>query len=235
MTPRPRTAVNLGLAGCLVLGLLDLGLLNLWAAPRAFQAEGGVSTSETPETPHVAQGPRRADAGPAHVSSREHARADAGQQLAVAPKQGPSQATAPAPDAAIRPPDAAVAVKPVKPSEPVKPSQPVAPPLPKAIVVYFDTNSKVLRPRDVTRLQQLASQLGQAKVMIEGHTDQRGSEAKNSQLAVDRAEIIRDRLKSLGVTSDRITVRGFGSSKPADLSDTPAGWQKNRRVEIRIY
>jgi len=225
MISRVHTAANLGLAGCLLLGLVDLGLLNLWAAPRAFQTRG-TSTSPTPETPLVASVPRRADAGRTHVSGPKPVRTDAGQRLAVAPKQGPSRATAPAPDAAVRRPDAALAT----PSR-----EPPPPTLPKAVVVYFDTNSAALRPRDVKRLQQLVGQLKQARMMVEGHTDQRGSEAKNSQLAVDRAEVIRGLLKRLGVPSDRIMVRGFGSTKPADLSDTPESWQRNRRVEIRIY
>lgn len=80
-----------------------------------------------------------------------------------------------------------------------------------------------------------------ASVLIEGHTDSKGSNAYNLQLSRKRAESIKNWLvQEGGVDAERIMTKGWGESKPAapnenpDGSDNPKGRQENRRVEITV-
>lgn len=78
------------------------------------------------------------------------------------------------------------------------------------------------------------------RVSIEGHTDSIGSDAYNQTLSERRAESVASTLESDGVSSQRITVKGYGKRYPvapntnADGADNPDGRAKNRRVEVVI-
>lgn len=78
------------------------------------------------------------------------------------------------------------------------------------------------------------------RVAVEGHTDSIGSAAFNQELAEHRAENVVIALENSGVTSGRITARGYGKRYPVapntnpDGTDNPAGRAKNRRVEVII-
>ncbi len=67
--------------------------------------------------------------------------------------------------------------------------------------------------------------------VIEGHTDNRGTEKYNGNLSRRRAESVRQYLiKNFGIASARLTARGYGFSKPIASNKTDAGRQENRRV-----
>lgn len=69
---------------------------------------------------------------------------------------------------------------------------------------------------------------------IEGHTDDVGTQAYNYSLSVRRAEAVRDFLsRQIGVPADRLTVKGFGDTRPAMPGTTPVARAENRRVVIR--
>jgi outer membrane protein OmpA-like peptidoglycan-associated protein len=79
------------------------------------------------------------------------------------------------------------------------------------------------------------------KVLIEGHTDSKGSPDLNLELSKRRAEAVKDWLvKKKRIPKSIITTRGFGETKPVapntnpDGSDNPQGRQQNRRVEITV-
>ncbi len=78
------------------------------------------------------------------------------------------------------------------------------------------------------------------RIAVEGHADAIGSEAFNQQLSEHRAENVAVALENAGVSSSRLTSRGFGKRYPVapntnpDGSDNPAGREKNRRVEVVI-
>jgi outer membrane protein OmpA-like peptidoglycan-associated protein len=78
------------------------------------------------------------------------------------------------------------------------------------------------------------------RVSVEGHTDSIGSEAVNQRLSERRAESVVTALENDGVSSQRITAKGFGERYPiapnsnSDGTDNPAGRAKNRRVEVVI-
>jgi outer membrane protein OmpA-like peptidoglycan-associated protein len=67
---------------------------------------------------------------------------------------------------------------------------------------------------------------------IEGHTDNAGKPEFNQALSLKRAEAVRDALIERGVPADRLTVEGFGSSKPIASNAAESGRDRNRRIEI---
>ena len=72
------------------------------------------------------------------------------------------------------------------------------------------------------------------RVRIEAHVDARGDAADLQKLTQDRAEALAGRLVSSGVDGARIQANGMGSSNPVTANTTPAGRQRNRRIEITL-
>jgi outer membrane protein OmpA-like peptidoglycan-associated protein len=72
------------------------------------------------------------------------------------------------------------------------------------------------------------------RVVIEGHTDDRGNADVNRKLSQARAEAVRDYLVSKGVESARLEARGFGPDRPIASNKTERGRAANRRVAFII-
>jgi outer membrane protein OmpA-like peptidoglycan-associated protein len=72
------------------------------------------------------------------------------------------------------------------------------------------------------------------RVRIEGHTDDKGSEAYNLRLSQKRAASVVKWLVKHGIAQARLTSKGFGRSRPIDRNDTEEGRAQNRRVELHI-
>ena len=110
--------------------------------------------------------------------------------------------------------------------------------------ILFDFDKADLRPEAADTLQKVATVLneyGSSPVLVEGHTDGKGTDAYNQTLSDRRADSVKQWfVKSGGVAASRITTRGWGKTKPVapntkpDGSDDPDGRQKNRRVEITV-
>lgn len=104
--------------------------------------------------------------------------------------------------------------------------------------IYFDLGSGRLRPESGPALREAAALLAahpDLRLVIEGHTDDSGSNTANQGLSEQRAKAVRDALAgSFGADASRLAARGFGSSRPAAANDTPEGRQANRRVELVI-
>ena len=101
--------------------------------------------------------------------------------------------------------------------------------------VLFDTGQASLKPGADLILGRLANFLmnnPQTKIIIEGHTDSRGSDEYNEQLSERRAHSVANALVSRGVSNDSFTTVGRGKDFPVASNDTPEGRQQNRRVEI---
>jgi outer membrane protein OmpA-like peptidoglycan-associated protein len=101
--------------------------------------------------------------------------------------------------------------------------------------VLFDTGQSSLKPGADLVMGRLATFLNanpQTKIMIEGHTDSRGSDAYNDELSERRARAVADALSVRGVTQDSVRTMGRGKAFPVASNDTPEGRQQNRRVEI---
>lgn len=103
--------------------------------------------------------------------------------------------------------------------------------------VLFATGKADLMPGAQRANDQLAAFLNKyptKTISVEGHTDSIGSSEYNETLSQYRAESVRSAIMARGISSDRITARGFGELYPVASNDTPAGRQQNRRVEILI-
>jgi OmpA-OmpF porin, OOP family len=74
-----------------------------------------------------------------------------------------------------------------------------------------------------------------SKIVIEGHTDSRGSNSTNKQLSEQRAQAIANYLAgNAGLSADRLTAVGYGAEKPIANNETDEGREKNRRIDVVI-
>jgi peptidoglycan-associated lipoprotein len=71
-------------------------------------------------------------------------------------------------------------------------------------------------------------------VELGGHTDDRGSDAYNEELAERRADRVKAMLLAAGVDASRLSVASYGESQPLDTAATEDAWSKNRRVDVKI-
>ncbi|WP_210520442.1 OmpA family protein [Hymenobacter terricola] len=104
--------------------------------------------------------------------------------------------------------------------------------------ILFDTNSATLRPAsesDITKMAAVLQKYPDTNVLIEGHTDNSGTDAINQPLSERRAQAVATSTIAKGVSSSRITSSGYGSTQPVGDNSTVEGKQANRRVEIAIY
>ena len=74
----------------------------------------------------------------------------------------------------------------------------------------------------------------ETSIIIEGHTDDSGSDAFNLTLSEKRAKSVADFLNSKGIDKSRITQKGYGETQPKYANDSEENRQKNRRVEIGV-
>lgn len=104
--------------------------------------------------------------------------------------------------------------------------------------VYFDFDSFILTQAARDALNKNAEYLqkknASAKVQIEGHCDERGSDEYNLALGEKRAKAALNYLVTLGVPASRLSFISFGEEKPNDPGHDEAAWAKNRRAEFVI-
>lgn len=103
--------------------------------------------------------------------------------------------------------------------------------------VLFPTNSSYLTDKAKVELDKLSKLLKEdksKKIRVDGHTDATGTQEYNVWLSDKRAASVKKYLQDAGVGASRITIKGFGPSKPVADNKTPEGRQKNRRVEVII-
>jgi outer membrane protein OmpA-like peptidoglycan-associated protein len=73
-----------------------------------------------------------------------------------------------------------------------------------------------------------------ARVDIEGYTDNVGRESSNVALSHARAAAVMNALKGMGVSIDRMTIEGHGSQGPIASNTTADGRAQNRRVQVEM-
>ena len=101
--------------------------------------------------------------------------------------------------------------------------------------VLFDFGKAELKSggrNAVSKVAEFLKEYPERRVLVEGHTDNIGSDAYNQTLSLQRAESVKQALIGFGTDAGRIEIRGFGESHPVATNDTDAGRQRNRRVEI---
>lgn len=133
-------------------------------------------------------------------------------------------------------------------AQPVTPVAPVQPIQEQAAVkaaeavaletVYFDFDKSDLRQdaRDTLskNAEALLKKVADAKIKIEGHADERGSDEYNMALGDRRAKSAEKYLINLGVSADRLSTVSYGEEKPAVQGNDESAWSKNRRAEFLI-
>ncbi|HTR30063.1 MAG TPA: OmpA family protein [Puia sp.] len=103
--------------------------------------------------------------------------------------------------------------------------------------VLFNSSSDRFRDSSFSALDTLAARMlahPEWHLTIEGHTDNSGIRAKNMVLSQRRADAIRVYLEKRGISPDRLTSVGYGSSRPVADNRTVAGRAANRRVEFKL-
>ena len=103
--------------------------------------------------------------------------------------------------------------------------------------VYFMKGRHSLDSEARTILKRKAAWLQKnpdLKVVVEGHTDERGSKEYNFALGDLRAGAVKSFLIRQGIESPRLIAVSYGNERPIDTSRTEKGREKNRRVHFVI-
>ncbi len=102
--------------------------------------------------------------------------------------------------------------------------------------LLFDFNKADIKPQYYKNLDEVVKVLKAnpgLKVEIQGHTDNVGSAAYNMKLSLRRAQAVANYLIQHGISPSRLTVKGYGFTRPVASNDTPEGRALNRRVQIK--
>ncbi|RXN83405.1 hypothetical protein C7R54_27390 [Achromobacter aloeverae] len=103
--------------------------------------------------------------------------------------------------------------------------------------VLFDTDQAVVKPDSAANIKRLAGRLlgvGLDRMRLDGHTDNRGSDAHNQQLSLRRAQAVADIVVAAGMPAANVQVRGLGAARPVTDNGSAAGRAENRRVSVVI-
>jgi peptidoglycan-associated lipoprotein len=103
--------------------------------------------------------------------------------------------------------------------------------------IHFDFDRYNIQDADRGILKSIASWMrknASAKLTIEGHCDDRGTNEYNLALGDRRAKAVKDYLVSLGVPSSRLETISFGEEKPVCTQQTEECWAKNRRAHFVV-
>ncbi|HEX4994457.1 MAG TPA: peptidoglycan-associated lipoprotein Pal [Methylomirabilota bacterium] len=133
---------------------------------------------------------------------------------------------------AIEPPDADTLSA---PGLPPPPEQFV--PVPRLADIHFDYDAYTIRPEDTPILDENAAWIRAnpgGLVLIEGHTDERGSDDYNLGLGDLRAAAARNYLIAHGIPAERMVAISYGKERPACIEHNEACWARNRRARFLV-
>ncbi len=111
--------------------------------------------------------------------------------------------------------------------------------------IRFNFNEPLPAAGQEATLDQLAKELNDlesraaamrvtARVMVTGHSDDKGTGTFNLSLSLARAEVVRSLLKRRGVDPELLAVRGAGQLEPLETSSSEAARSANRRVSFKV-
>ena len=103
--------------------------------------------------------------------------------------------------------------------------------------LLFAVNQSTLSEKSKQELGELATILqkyNDTNILIEGHTDASGTDEYNLELSRKRAQSVSAHLATMGVSSVRFSVMGYGEAQPISSNDTAEGRTQNRRVDLAI-
>jgi peptidoglycan-associated lipoprotein len=101
--------------------------------------------------------------------------------------------------------------------------------------IFFDYDSFVVKDEYRPVLEAHAGYLlskRDARVILQGNTDERGSREYNLALGQKRAEAVRKALAVLGVSDAQMEAVSFGEEKPRNEADTEEAYAENRRTDV---
>ena len=104
-------------------------------------------------------------------------------------------------------------------------------------VIYFDFDSYVVKDqyRNIVEVYAKVLSADRAKrLVIEGHTDERGSREYNLALGQKRAEAVAKAIVLLGANEAQIESVSFGKERPAAAGSDEEAMAKNRRAELKL-
>lgn len=103
--------------------------------------------------------------------------------------------------------------------------------------IHFDFDRADIRSADRPVLERNAAWMKQHVgdlILIEGHADERGTNAYNIALGQRRAEATRNYLVAQGVKAERFTLISYGEERPLCTQHTEACWSQNRRAQFLV-
>jgi len=104
--------------------------------------------------------------------------------------------------------------------------------------ILFEIDSSELQSVAKANIESLAKILkkyADTNILIEGDTDNTGTDEYNQKLSERRAQAVADYQRGLGVAGSRISTVGLGELNPIASNDSAYGREQNRRVEVAIF
>jgi len=104
-------------------------------------------------------------------------------------------------------------------------------------MINFDFNEYIIRPDAKPILESNAvwlKKFQKARVLVEGHCDERGTEDYNLALGERRAQSTKEYMVSLGIPPEKLKIISYGKSQPLDPGHDDFAWAKNRRAQFLI-
>ena len=101
--------------------------------------------------------------------------------------------------------------------------------------VYFDYDRfdvKLSYVEVIKKIAQIMRENHTSKILLEGHSDERGTREYNVALGHKRAESVAKALEAEGIERQRMDTISFGEEDPADNTPNENGWAKNRRCDL---
>lgn len=103
--------------------------------------------------------------------------------------------------------------------------------------VYFATNKFDISANSKLALDKLVkifNEYPETNILVEGHTDDVGTDAYNLTLSQKRADAVGNFLKNAGIAATRLTIKWYGESQPKVENNSDANRALNRRVEFAV-
>ena len=103
--------------------------------------------------------------------------------------------------------------------------------------IYFDYDKSAIRPdaREILKANaEIFTKNSSAKIVVEGHCDERGTAEYNMALGERRAQEAKQYLVNLGIDASRIETISYGKERPLDNRSTEEAWAQNRRAQFLL-
>jgi peptidoglycan-associated lipoprotein len=103
--------------------------------------------------------------------------------------------------------------------------------------IHFEYDQYRILDEDVATLEGVAAWMREnpdARILIEGHCDERGTNEYNMALGEQRALAARRYLVGLGIDSGRLTTISYGEERPLSLGSNESAWAQNRRGHFAV-